>query len=58
MRGSDGRFDGEEEQRGGQGPERARIRTTCSMWAWLMAGDAAGARGHGAWHGLVARPRC
>jgi hypothetical protein len=37
VRGSDGRFDGEEEQRGGQGLERAHIRTTCTTWARLAA---------------------
>jgi hypothetical protein len=56
-RGSNRRFDGEEEQRGGQGPERMRIRTTCATWARLTAGDAAVVRGHGAWRGLAARPR-
>jgi hypothetical protein len=44
VRGSNGRLDGEEEQRDEQDPKQARIRTTCAMWARLAAGDAARVR--------------
>ena len=43
-RGSDGWFDGEEKQRGEQGHERPRVRTTCATWAQLAAGSTVGAR--------------
>jgi hypothetical protein len=49
-RGSGGWFNGEEEQRGGQGLERPRVRTTCATWAQLAAGK------HGCCaQGIVAR---
>jgi hypothetical protein len=50
VRGSNGRLDGEEEQRGDQGPKRARVRTMYTMWMRLAAGDAAGVR-KAAWRG-------
>jgi hypothetical protein len=42
--GSDGWFDVEKEQRGGQGHERSRVRTTCATWAQLAAGIMTGTR--------------
>jgi hypothetical protein len=44
MRGSDGWFDIEKEQRGRQGHERPRVRTTCATWAQLAAGNTTGTR--------------
>jgi hypothetical protein len=56
-RGSDGWFNGEEEQRGGQGLEWPRVRTTCVTWAQLAAGNAAAAR-RASWRMRAWRSTC